>query len=439
MFQNIKSKILFIFCCGGNTVFRKILKFCTNIAKIFFNFVQICYYISQGEIIMNILIVDVQKGYIGNNKEYLSKLNKYLQNNKFENVLYTRFVATNNDDCNQFGLQDKKESKLAVKKIPNSKVFIKKCHGLTEQMIKYLKNNNITDLQLCGVDNQGSLELFCHELLRNKIKVKPLVELMARSELIETPIVNSNNIMNNPICGFYIADLVVNKVVTSTTIISLAVIEWLSQDDISPQKFLSTIKFYYRLYPSRTKDCKEPLRLWFQNGSKNFRQSTDFDCLKYVSPIAYFSKDIKDIDKFVNNCLSVIYNSNEAKYASQIFCGAIWLLHNGIYKKELISKINEIYNLDFDLSVKDLLKLLKNDKSAIYIVQLIVKIFVNSETMQDIVDTIDSLKLEIPTIKMLAITFAEVYYRDLLTINANNFRNIPLKFIKILASCPKRI
>lgn len=389
---------------------------------------------------MNILIVDVQKGFIGKNKEYINKLNNYLQNNKFKNVLYTRFIAPNNELCNQFGLQDKEESKLAIKKLPNSKVFIKKCHGLTELMIKYLNKNNIKELKLCGVDNQGSLKLFYYELLHNKIKVTPLLDLMIKSEQQEVPtMINTNNIMNNPICGFYVADLFVNKVVTSTTIISLALIEWLSQDDISPQKFLSIIKFYYKLYPSRIKDCKEPLRLWFENGSKNFRQSSDYYCLKYVSPIAYFAKDIKDIDSYVNNCLSVMYNSNEAKFASQVFCGAIWLLNNGAYKKELISIINEIYNVNFCMSIEDILELLKKDKSPINIVKLIINIFVNSRTMQDIINFIDSLKIENSTIKIIAITFAEVYYKDLLTINAQNFRNIPQKFIKLLASCPKRI
>lgn len=389
---------------------------------------------------MNILIIDAQKGYIGKNIEYINKLNNYLSVHKFKNVLYTKFIAPNNEYCNQFGLQDKNESMLAVKKVPNSKVFIKKCHGLTELMIKYLNKNNIKELKLCGVDNQGSLELFYHELLRNKIKVVPLYDLMIQSEQQEMPtIINTNNIMNNPICGFYIADLFANKVVTSTTIISLAIIEWLSQDDISPQKFLSIIKFYYKLYPSRIKDCKEPLRIWFENGPKNFRQSSDFDCLKYVSPIAYFAKNINDIDNYVNKCLSVMYNSNEAKFASKVYCGAIWLLNNGVYKKELLSKINEIYNLNFSLSIKDILKLLKKDKSPINIVQLIINIFVNSKTMEDVINFVDSLKINNPTIKIIAITFAEVYYKDLLTITAKNFRNIPQKFIKLLAGCPKRI
>ena len=45
----------------------------------------------------NIIIVDMQKGFLNKNNEFLSeKINEYLANNKFENVFYTKFKNNGN-------------------------------------------------------------------------------------------------------------------------------------------------------------------------------------------------------------------------------------------------------------------------------------------------------------------------------------------------------
>lgn len=45
----------------------------------------------------NIIVVDMQKGFINENNEILiSKINKYLQNNIFDNVFYTKFINDEN-------------------------------------------------------------------------------------------------------------------------------------------------------------------------------------------------------------------------------------------------------------------------------------------------------------------------------------------------------
>lgn len=386
---------------------------------------------------MDILIIDAQKGFIGENNDYVKRVNNYLLSNSFDHAIYTKFVALNKNNSCEGGLSDKEEIKLAVKKLPNSRVFIKRCHGLTELMIKYLRENNIAEVQLCGVDNQGSLKLFYYELQRNGFKVNLLVDLMIASEKNLPCEDIINNIRQNPVNSFYVSDLLLYEVATSTSIVSFAFMEWLLGDNHTTNKFLSIIRYYYKLYPARLSDCELGLVQWFKSGARAYRIGNGYDCLRFVSPIAHYARSVQEIFELVEKSLTAIYNTNEAKEATKIFCSAIWLLKNNVHKKELLDKLKTIFEISVNDDIAINCEIFDTKRTPMSAVNLILSIFVNSNSMQNIIDEAKSKNVYDKTISSAIIILAEVYYRDYLNISSDDFTNLPDKFKKLLKDFPK--
>lgn len=386
---------------------------------------------------MDILIIDAQKGFIGENNDYVKRVNDYLLSNNFEHIIYTKFVALNKNNSCEGGLSDKEEIKLAVKKLPNSRVFVKRCHGLTELMLKYLRKNNITEVQLCGVDNQGSLKLFYYELQRNGFKAYPLDDLMIASKRNLPCEDIINNIRQNSVNSFYVSDLLLYEVATSTSIMSFAFMEWLLGDNHTTNKFLNIIRYYYKLYPARLSDCEPELLLWLKSGARAYRMGDGYDCLRFVSPIAHYAHSVQEISELVDKSLTTIYNTNKAKEASKIFCSAIWLLKNNVHKKELLDKLNTIFDLNISDDIAVNYERFDKDKTPLNAVNLVLSIFVNSTSMQDIVEDAKNKNSYDLTISATVITIAEVYYRDYLDISSDSFTNLPDKFKRLLRDFPK--
>ena len=386
---------------------------------------------------MDILIVDAQKGFIGENNDYVKRVNNYLLSNNFDHAIYTKFVALNKDNKYEGGLSDKEDIKIAVKRLPYSRVFIKRCHGLTELMIKYLRENNITEVQLCGVDNQGSLKLFYYELLRNGFKVNPLVDLMIASEKNLPCEDIINNIRQNPVNSFYVSDLLLYEVPTATSLVSFAFMEWLLGEHHTTNKFLNIIRYYYKLYPARLSDCEPELVQWFKSGARVYRIGNGYDCLRFVSPIAHYARSVQEISELVEKSLTAIYNSNEAKEATKIFCSAIWLLKNNIHKKELLDKLNTIFEMSVNDDITINCEIFDRERTPLSAVNLVLSIFVNSNSMQDIIDETKNKNVYDKTISSAVIILAEVYYRDYLNILSDYFTNMTDKFKKLLKNFPK--
>lgn len=104
-----------------------------------------------------LLIIDLQKVFINKNTRKLpKKINKIINDKKYNKVAFTRF---NNFDDSIYvkKLKWKKcinvDDKKIMIDIGNNKVFNKYVYSaVNEEFIKFVKENNITNIYLCGID-----------------------------------------------------------------------------------------------------------------------------------------------------------------------------------------------------------------------------------------------------------------------------------------------
>lgn len=104
-----------------------------------------------------LLIIDLQKVFINKNTRKLpKKINKIINDKKYNKIAFTRF---NNFDDSIYvkKLKWKKcinvDDKKIMIDIGNNKVFNKYVYSaVNEEFIKFIKENNITNIYLCGID-----------------------------------------------------------------------------------------------------------------------------------------------------------------------------------------------------------------------------------------------------------------------------------------------
>lgn len=112
-----------------------------------------------------LIVIDVQNYFVNDNTKILpQKIAKFIKNNKFDFVLFTKFV--NKEGSNFFkklnwkkctGSPDTDIHSALVKFVNKNNVFEKSTYSIfkCEKLAKFLKNNKITKLFLCGIDTDG--------------------------------------------------------------------------------------------------------------------------------------------------------------------------------------------------------------------------------------------------------------------------------------------
>ncbi len=125
----------------------------------------------------NIIVVDMQKGFINDNNKFLiDKIEEYLKNNNFDNVFFTRYVNHINSPfvklLNWNGMIDKKEQEFAINfdNYNNASIFTKTGYGLSENIIKTLKEKNISEIEIVGTDIDACVLCIAFNLFDNNIK-----------------------------------------------------------------------------------------------------------------------------------------------------------------------------------------------------------------------------------------------------------------------------
>lgn len=145
----------------------------------------------------NIIIVDMQKGFINQNNQFLiEKINSYLHLNCFENIFYTKYINQSGSPFLEIlkwnGMLKNEDQQIVVDILSNSTIFTKSGYGLTPDMIKCLKDKNITEIELCGTDTDACVMAISYNLFDNNIKPIILSSLCGSSS-------SNNKIHNNSI------------------------------------------------------------------------------------------------------------------------------------------------------------------------------------------------------------------------------------------------
>ncbi|MEK6950113.1 MAG: isochorismatase family cysteine hydrolase [Nanoarchaeota archaeon] len=112
-----------------------------------------------------LMVIDVQNYFVNDNTQILpKKIAEFIENNKFDFVLFTKFV--NKKDSNFFGILNWKKCisspdtdihSALVKFVDKNNVFEKSTYSIfkSEKLAEFLENNKITKLFLCGIDIDG--------------------------------------------------------------------------------------------------------------------------------------------------------------------------------------------------------------------------------------------------------------------------------------------
>lgn len=120
-----------------------------------------------------LIVIDVQNYFVNDNTRILpQKIAKFIENNKFDFVLFTKFI--NKEDSNFFKKLNWKKCtdspdtdihSALVKFVDKNNVFEKSTYSIfkCEKLAKFLKNNKITKLFLCGIDTDACILASAYE------------------------------------------------------------------------------------------------------------------------------------------------------------------------------------------------------------------------------------------------------------------------------------
>ena len=134
----------------------------------------------------NILIVDMQRGFIKDiNKHLIDGINKYLAENDFSNIIFTKCVNNNNSPfmsiLNWSGVTTAIEQEIVVNIPQNSHIMTKSGYGITNNDIAFLKGLGIKEIEICGTDIDACVLAISFNLFDNGIKPKIISSLCASS------------------------------------------------------------------------------------------------------------------------------------------------------------------------------------------------------------------------------------------------------------------
>lgn len=126
-----------------------------------------------------LLIIDLQKSFVNKNTEQiLSKIDNLLKQNKFDNVVFTRFI--NSTDSIYYKECITEESKKIQINTRNYKIIDKNIYSaLNDELKKYILEENISKICLCGIDTECCILKTAFDLFKNEYNVYILKDYCA--------------------------------------------------------------------------------------------------------------------------------------------------------------------------------------------------------------------------------------------------------------------
>lgn len=123
-----------------------------------------------------LLVIDVQKAFINDNTiQVVERICDLINNNEYDSVIFTRFINYNDSIWVQ-KLNYKEcitdDSKRLMIDTKNNLVFDKNRYSaLTSELKKYIEDNKIDNIYLCGIDTECCILKTALDLFEDKYNV----------------------------------------------------------------------------------------------------------------------------------------------------------------------------------------------------------------------------------------------------------------------------
>lgn len=381
----------------------------------------------------NILVVDTQNKFVDEGDlKLILDINSYIKNNNFNVVVYTKLVTNvdniGNNFTKDYALLTKNDVQLAVKKIQKGRVFCKKSHGITHKLIKYLFANHVDEIEICGVDNNDDFELIKNQLEGYHIKTEINKKLTKNTDL--RAFINKNDCFST-INGFYIGDMLANNLkITSTTILSFALIEWLNGYQKSAEQFQKNLCYYYKLFPNKNYNYSTEMAKWMESGCRYYRICYDYFEINYCTPIGLYANSLSEINTLLQNTIIVTHNNEESLFIAKVITYAIYLLKTNTEKRCLINKLQKILNFQFDLNLENNIEKFNKNKENIVFLEIILAIFINTNNYYEAIA--QAIKIDEKIVSVVCV-LCDIYYKDISMSIVNEFKEkLPQKFINLI-------
>lgn len=131
-----------------------------------------------------LLVIDLQKEFINENtRDVVEKIDNLIKTNKYDNIVFTRFINTDNSifvKKLKYKEGISKESKKIVIDTKENLVIDKKIYSaLSEQLKAYIRDNKIDKIYLCGIDTECCILKTAFDLFENEYNVYVLKDYCA--------------------------------------------------------------------------------------------------------------------------------------------------------------------------------------------------------------------------------------------------------------------
>ena len=144
-----------------------------------------------------LLIVDMQQAFINENTRHIiDKIKELIKTNQYDEVVFTQFINSNDSiyakKLNNYDCIDENSSRLVIDS-GNYEVITKKVYSdLNNELKIKLKQENIKEIYICGIDTECCVLKTAFDLFENGYNVYVLKDYCACTHGIE----RHNNALN---------------------------------------------------------------------------------------------------------------------------------------------------------------------------------------------------------------------------------------------------
>ena len=146
-----------------------------------------------------LLVIDFQKDFINDNtKDYISKIEKLINSNKYDEIVFTKFINNENSrwykELNYKGCIDKQGQDIVID-TQEYKVFEKTSYSaLNDELRKHIKENDIEQIYLCEFDTDACVQKTALDLFENNYELYVLKDYCMCSKGVELHNIIINNL-----------------------------------------------------------------------------------------------------------------------------------------------------------------------------------------------------------------------------------------------------